>query len=132
MEVSYMKRRTPMEILFRTEEHEAHYGEILSKMKSQDCYHRAIAYLFALDDCCYEHLDLLFDFKDDGIIVDGVNGGWHTGSSKRTVRLAFNLWNDYMALSQILCKPQTCIKRNLSAPGAFKCIRSLFIVTQIN
>ena len=85
-----------MEILFRTEEHEAHYGEILSKMKSQDCYHRAIAYLFALDDCCYEHLDLLFDFKDDGIIVDGVNGGWHTSSSKRTVHLAFNLWNDYI------------------------------------
>lgn len=85
-----------MEISFRNNTHETRYHEILSKMKSQDCYHKELAYLFALDDDCYNHIDLLFSFSDDGIIVDGIHGGWHTSSSKRTVRLAFNLWNNFI------------------------------------
>jgi hypothetical protein len=85
-----------MEILFRSQTHQERYSEILSQMKKQDCYHKALAYLFALDDNCYEHLDLLFDFEEDIIIGDGIHGGWHTSGSKRTVRLAFNLWNGFI------------------------------------
>ena len=85
-----------MELAFCTETHESRYNEILSEMKSQDCYHKALAYLFALDNDCYEHLDLLFDFQEDVILIDGIHGGWHTSGSKRTVRLAFNLWNSFI------------------------------------
>ena len=85
-----------MQLEFSCETHKTHYNEILSRMKSQDCYHQSLAYLFALDNVCFEHLDQLFDFFDDIIVVDGMHGGWHTSSSKRTVRLAFNLRNSFV------------------------------------
>lgn len=81
------------ETLFYNDEHKAAYDDICGKMKYLDCYHRSVAYLFALDSECREHIDDIFAFKDDGIKREGLHCAWQTGTSKRTTRLAFNLWN---------------------------------------
>ena len=74
---------------FKNSEHEERYYTVLSKMKSTDSYHRAVAYLFTLDKDCSRHIDDVFDFRGDAIKPDGLNCGWQTSTSIRTTRLAF-------------------------------------------
>ena len=42
---------------FKNSEHEERYYTVLSKMKSTDSYHRAVAYLFTLYKDCSRHID---------------------------------------------------------------------------
>lgn len=83
-----------MAIKFRSEEHENRFYEILARMGKTDEYHRAVAYLIALDTDCYRHVDSLYDFVEHGIKPWGaLNQAWQTGTSVKTTRLIFNLWN---------------------------------------
>lgn len=82
-------------MIFYNEIHENSYNDICSKMKYLDCYHRSVAYLLSLDRVLREHLEEVFDFKEDVIIPEGLNKGFQTGTSMKTTRLAFNLWNGY-------------------------------------
>ena len=83
-------------VQFKNDEHEERYYAVLAKMKSTDCYHRAVAYLFTLDRDCARHIDDVFDFRGDAINTDGLHSGWQTGTSVQTTRLAFNLWNGFI------------------------------------
>ena len=84
---------------FENEEHEAVFEEICDRMKScrntqhLNGYHLAVAYLFALNTSCSEHIDELFDFEEDIIKLDALNAFWQTGTSIKVTRLAFNLWS---------------------------------------
>jgi hypothetical protein len=80
-------------MIFHDEQHKTAFNEICKKMKKLDCYHRSTAYLLALDVVLREHLNDVFDFQKDVIKLEGLNKGFQTGSSKKTTRLAFNLWN---------------------------------------
>jgi len=83
-----------MTIKFKNEEHENRYYEILARMGSTDSYHSAVAYLLALDTDCYKHIESLYDFVEHGIRPWGaLNQAWQTGTSVKTTRLIFNLWN---------------------------------------
>ena len=84
-----------MEIRFHDNTHEEFYQEFLAKMKCHDCYHQVLAYLLSLDVVCRKHIFSLFDFEEDRIKPDGLHEAWQTGTSMRTSRLAFNLWNGY-------------------------------------
>ena len=53
-------------MIFHDEHHETAYNDICSRMKYLDCYHRSLAYL---------------------------HKAFQTGTSMKTTRLAFNLWN---------------------------------------
>ena len=82
-------------IKFRDEEHERNYNFILDMMPYSDIERKALAYLFALDTVCFEHIRDLYDFSDNRIMLSGLEKDWQTGTSKRTTRLAFNLYNSY-------------------------------------
>lgn len=82
-------------MIFYDKAHETSYNEICSRMKSLDCYHRAVAYLLALDTVLREHTEAVFDFEDDSIKPDGLFSGSQTDTSAKTTRLAFNLWNGF-------------------------------------
>ena len=56
-----------MTIKFQSEKHKRDFRALLSKMKSKDCYHKAVAYLLTLDEVCNKHIDDLFDFEKDVI-----------------------------------------------------------------
>ena len=45
-----------MTIKFQSEKHERDFRDTLSKMKSKDCYHKAVAYLLTLDEVCNKHI----------------------------------------------------------------------------
>lgn len=82
-------------IKFRDEEHERNYNFILDMMPYSDIERKALAYLFALDTVCFEHIRDLYDFSDNRIMLSGLEKDWQTGTSGRTTRLAFNLYNGY-------------------------------------
>ncbi len=83
-------------VQFKDREHEDNYYTVLEKMKSTDCYHKAVAYLLTLDSVCKKHINDVFDFKEDIIKPDGLHTAWQTGTSVKTTRLAFNLWNTFI------------------------------------
>ena len=77
---------------FRDEDHELKFHKVLSRMKNQDVYHLAAAYLIALAKLVP---DDVFDFEQDRIRPSGVFGSWQTSSSIRATRLMFNLWSGW-------------------------------------
>lgn len=80
-------------MVYRNEKHKKDYESILSRMNINDCYHRSLAYLLALDTVLFEHIEVVYDFQEDCIKLEGLHKGFQTGTSKKTTRLAFNLWN---------------------------------------
>lgn len=79
--------------MFYDKAHWQAFTDCIARMKCSDVYHISLAYLLTLDTVCREHLDNLFNFADDGIKHKALNEGWQTGTSQKTTRLAFNLWN---------------------------------------
>lgn len=80
---------------FKDEYHETLFRVIMQKMQSKDVYHQTVAYLIALDDVCKKHVEEIFDFKENVIKTESLKKAWQTGTSKKTTRLAFNLWNGW-------------------------------------
>ena len=79
-------------MIFKSEQHQQRYNKILGRMKSSDCYHRALAYLLALDENINDsHINDCFDFKED--CIKPVDEPWLTGFDRRVLQLAFHLWN---------------------------------------
>lgn len=88
-----LERRTDMR--FRDDEHRQRYLEIIEKMGGSSVYHSPLAYLFALDTNINDkRLEECFDFEDDSIKPGVLEASWITGTDRRTLQLAFNLWND--------------------------------------
>lgn len=79
---------------FKDECHETLFWVIMQKMTCKGVYHQSVAYLIALDSVCRNHVEEIFDFKENLIRRESLHKGWQTGTSKKTTRLAFNLWND--------------------------------------
>ena len=83
---------------FKDSQHQERYLQVLGKMRNQDNYHQAAAYLMALVPLKYSDV---FDFESDGIKHEGIYAAWQTHSSRKATRLMFNLWNgccqDYAA-----------------------------------
>lgn len=85
-------------MIFRDEKHERLYYEFLSRLSLVECYQRAACYLMALDEELRKHPNDVFDFTDGSggaIVPKGLDKGWQTGTSRRTTRLMFNLWNGF-------------------------------------
>lgn len=81
---------------FKNDQHRQAFAGFLDLMRSQDCYHRAVAYLLALDETVGSHASDVFDFADDSIKFDtALHHGWQTGTSRKTTRLLMNLWNGW-------------------------------------
>lgn len=80
---------------FRNDEHKAMFNEFYGRMKKQDAYHEALAYLLALNnDVVQERTEeVYFDFDEDRIKKDALEDG-ECGSTRRIITLAFHLWND--------------------------------------
>lgn len=83
------------EIRFASKEHENFYYRMLEKCKRKDSYHCAFFYCIGISETTRDHINRVFDFKEDIIEPEGLQEGWQTGSTVRLTRLAFNLWNGY-------------------------------------
>lgn len=86
---------------FVNKEHETFYKEMQRKFPySWDVYHKALFYVLGIDTDTRHNITKLFDFKEKGIKIDGLNAGFQTGTSIKITRLAFNLWNGLVYDSQ--------------------------------
>lgn len=88
-----MKKHNISNVQFFDIQHKEKFTEVINKMNYADCYHLAVAYLITLDIVCRQHIDSLYNFEEQCIISDSLNASWQTDTSRRTTRLAFNLWN---------------------------------------
>lgn len=78
---------------FMDDTHWECFTEIINQMQQSDVYHMAVAYLLALDTVTRNHVNDIFDFSENCIRTDALSKPWQTGTSRKTTRLAFNLWN---------------------------------------
>jgi hypothetical protein len=80
---------------FYDTKHENIFYDLIKRMNNTDCYHSAVAYLIGLDTVCREHIESLYDFDEACIKPSALSEAWQTGTSRKTTRLMFNLWNGY-------------------------------------
>ena len=73
--------------------HKTAYKRLMHRMGNYDVYHKALAYLITADSVCRNHINNIYDFSERCIIPGCLNEGWQTGTSLKTCRLAFNLYN---------------------------------------
>ncbi len=97
------------EKMFYDREHWQAFTDCISRMRHSDVHHISVAYLLTLDSVCRQHIDECFNFDDDGIIPDAIVQGWQTTISKKTTRLAFNLWNGYCFDGEPSINQEGCI-----------------------
>lgn len=81
--------------LFRDSPHEAFYYRMLTERRCTDSYHRSLFYTLGISKDTRTHIHDVFDFSNGGIKPESLSAPWQTGSSIRTCRLAFNLWNGW-------------------------------------
>ena len=85
------------QVIFRDEEHRSFYNEkIIEYSKSgrtPDSYIKPLFYLLALSDDTRRNFDNLYSMKSGSIKVEGMKGGWLTGTTKKICLLAYNLFN---------------------------------------
>ncbi len=81
---------------FSSKAHEAFFYTMLSKAGNTDSYHQALFYTIGISSTMRQNVDRIFNFKEDCIIPEALSDGWQTGSTARTTRLAFNLWNNFV------------------------------------
>ena len=75
---------------FVDKEHFERYENVLSRMRRDDAYHKAAAYLMTLVPLQYADV---FDFENDWIKHEGLFEPWQSHSSRKATRLMYNLWN---------------------------------------
>lgn len=106
-------------IEFKNPEHSDEYNTILKMMNNQDVYHKAAAYLLSLDEVCRKHISDIFDLQEDVIKPQGLHKDWQTGTSLKTTRLLFNLWNGYNSEGEPLEEEQP--SGNYTPDNIFSC-----------
>lgn len=81
-------------IVFSSREHKEFCIMTLSKCRYQDVYHSALCYCLGISKDTRNHADRIYDFKSGCIKPDCLHDGWQTGTSRKVVRLAFNLYTN--------------------------------------
>ena len=80
-------------MIFRDAQHKSLYNNLCGQFKHIDEFHTALLYLIALDEVCRQHIPDIFSIEQDSIKPECIAESWQTGTSRKTCRLAFNLWN---------------------------------------
>ena len=91
-------------------------------MKRTTPNRQAVAYLLALDPICFEHCRELYDFYGGHTIPEGLDKAWHTSASRRTTRLAFNLYNGWCTDGETYIGPdgyEELLPSRFYTPSAF-------------
>jgi len=84
--------------MFVDKDHENSFKEFMKRahVTNEDTERRSSLYLLALNPETRKHIIDLYDFKNNCILLTGLNNAWQTGSSIAITRLAFNLYNGFI------------------------------------
>ena len=113
------KKRDTTIMIFADDKHEQLFNDLCTKMKYLDNYHTAAAYILSLDKVCREHIEDIFDLKEDVIKPEGLCKAWQTSTSRKSCRLLFNLWNGYNSEGEALEEEQP--SANYTPENIFSC-----------
>lgn len=94
LEAQSEQKMEEKKLRFYSAEHEAFYYKELGKCEYIDCYHRALIYTLGITENIRNHFSQVYDIKEDRITPRFKNREWLTGTDIRTLKLAFNLFND--------------------------------------
>lgn len=83
--------------VYRDKQHREFYIHYLSKCRCQDTYHGALVYCLGIDENVRKHIYDVYDFGSGCIKTECLHHGWQTANSRKTVRLAINLYTDRAA-----------------------------------
>ncbi len=79
---------------FCSAEHEEFFYKQLAKCRYNDCYHQAMIYALGITENIRNNFGKVYDIESDSIKPRFKDRGWLTGTDARTLKLAFNLFND--------------------------------------
>lgn len=82
-------------MIFRDDTHKELFERWTKQTHTErDPEYSAMFYLLAMDGTTRKHINDIFDFSEHCIKPRGLlNAAWQTSTSRKTVRLAFNLFN---------------------------------------
>ena len=87
-----MNKGNNHEIVFKDQEHEMFYMNVLPRCKQQDEYHKALVYCLGISRDTRQNIERIFDFEKGIVKVECLEEGWITSGSAKVVRMAFNLF----------------------------------------
>lgn len=92
--VKWIYKQESGDISFRDDTHEELFTNWCEELHiEEDPEYLAALYLLAMDEVVRNHAREVFDFENLCIIPDSINRDWQTGTSSKTTRLIFNLYN---------------------------------------
>ena len=81
-------------MVFVDDDHERFFKNNIDKGYENDPYRQALFYCLGIDLTTREHVDRIYDFNENSIILECINESWQTTGSLAVTRLAFNLYNN--------------------------------------
>ena len=84
------------DVVFTDSNHKRRFLAVLCHMQAwnADPWRESLAYLITLDEVCRLHIDDIYDFKEGCIKPECLGSEWQTGTSIKTLLLAFNLFSN--------------------------------------
>lgn len=82
-----------MNNLFLSNEHKERYNELISRVRRADCYNETVFYIISSCDLYYI-ADKIYNFKTDSIKSESLDEPCLTGTTRRLLLLAFELFTD--------------------------------------
>ena len=81
---------------FYDEEHKKFWRNKLQEMTilgKTDVYYRSLVYVLGICPVTREHFNDIFNLRKGEINIDSLHSAYQTGTSAKTTRMAFSLWN---------------------------------------
>lgn len=84
-------------MIFKNEEHKKAYEEfkLKARVRERDTERQSLFYLLSLLEDTRNHINDLYNFKDNWIDFEGLTKSWQTGGTTKITKLAFNLYNGW-------------------------------------
>jgi len=84
-------------MIFRNDAHRAFYEQRIEELqvhsgRKADCYLQALVYTLGICDDTRKRFDDMYDKAERSIIPGTIYAAWQTDGSRKTTRLAFNLF----------------------------------------
>lgn len=88
-------------IKFRDVQHEESFNNFMKKAEVEDWdkERTSLFYTLAIFEETRNHINDLYDFKENCMKCEGLNKGWQTGGTTKATKLAFNLFNNFRPAS---------------------------------
>ena len=108
---------------FKSQAHKDFYKAMINCTDANSVYHHAFIYTVGLSHDTRNHVQDIFDFKNNCINPEGLHSPWQTSGSRRITLMAFNMWNGYIEQGNEQESTPDNLFASSEAPYFFEAIR---------